>query len=281
MPKFVKPNISFGRPQADEIRDLITPDKRVGKLVPIDEIYPNPNQPRKYFDEAALNELAESIRQHGLINPITVNDDGVILAGERRYRACLRLGIKEVPVVRMNGSFEISLVENLQRQDLHPLEEAQGYQLLVDAGYTHEQIAERIGKDRSVVTHSLRLLDLPPEIQAECVTSHIVSKDQLLQVLSGDTEAQQWTIWQAIRSGKSARALRRERRGRNERAPLTPRMFINRVRAIRQQAGLMQVGTISRKQRENLRTNVSEALSTLQSLLQEIDRAEQRPSSEA
>ncbi len=118
MPKFVDPNIAKIRSAGDEIRDLIAPDKRVGKMVPIDEIYPNPNQPRKHFNENALNELADSIREHGLINPITVDDDGMILAGERRFRACTKLGMREVPVVRMNGSLEISLVENLQRQGM-------------------------------------------------------------------------------------------------------------------------------------------------------------------
>jgi len=267
MPKFVKPGMSAGRGTGQEIRDLITPDKRVGKLVPIDEIYPNPDQPRKHFDEQSLNELAESIRQHGLINPITVNSEGVILAGERRYRACLRLGLREVAVVRMNGSYEISLVENLQREDLHPLEEARGYQLLVDAGYTHEQVAQRIGKDRSVVTHSLRLLDLPPEIQAECVTSHTVSKDQLLQVVSAESEEQRWAIWSAIKGGKSARAVRRERRARTDPKPLTTRMLINRVKALHDHATSVDVSTASRKQREELRSNLSQTIAALQTML--------------
>jgi ParB family chromosome partitioning protein len=271
MPKFVKSDISLGRGKDDQIRDLITPDKRVGKLVPIDEVFPNPNQPRKHFDETSLNELAESIRQHGLINPITVNDQGVILAGERRYRACLKLGLREVPVVRMNGSYEISLVENLQREDLHPLEEARGYQLLVDAGHTHEQIAQRIGKDRSVVSHSLRLLELPPAIQAECVTSHTVTKDQLLQVLSGETDAHRWELWEHIKAGKSARAIRRERRRRGEGRPLTARMFINRVKAIYVNAESVDVSQATPKQRERLKANLSRTIAALQAVLRKLD----------
>jgi|GEM_PF-793574 len=274
MPKFVKPTISLGRGKDDEIRDLITPDKRVGKLVPIDEVFPNPDQPRRHFDEESLGSLAESIRQHGLINPITINDAGVILAGERRYRACLKLGLREIPVVRINGTYEISLVENLQRLDLHPLEEARGYQVLVDAGYTHEQIAQRIGKDRSVVSHSLRLLDLPPEIQAECVTSHNVTKDQLLQILSAENPEAQWRIWKAIREGKSARALRRERReGAQKGRALTPRMFINRVKAIHQNAGAIDLSRASRKEREALQSNLSQAIADLQAMLARLEEA--------
>jgi ParB family chromosome partitioning protein len=271
MPKFVKAGISLGRGTGNQLRDLITPDKRVGKLVPIDEVYPDPNQPRRHFDEASLNELAESIRQHGLINPITVNDDGVILAGERRYRACAKLGMREIPVVRMNGSYEISLVENLQREDLHPLEEARGYQLLVDAGHTHEQIAQRIGKDRSVVSHSLRLLDLPPEIQADCVTSHNVTKDQLLQVLSGDTDEHRWEIWQHIKAGKSARAIRQERRGRSAGRPVTARIFLNRMKAINQNAESLDVSLATAKQRERLRANLLQGIAALQAMLRKLD----------
>ena len=271
MPKFVKLDITKTRSGGDEIRDLIAPDKRVGKMVPVDEIYPNPDQPRKHFNEEALNELAESIRQHGLINPITVDEKGMILAGERRFRACTKLGMREVPVVKVNGSFEISLVENLQRENLHPLEEAWGYQVLVDAGHTHEEIASRIGKDRSVVSHSLRLIDLPAEIQAECVTSHNVTKDQLLQVISVDTIEEQWNIWKAIKDGKSARAIRRTRKGGRTKKTITARMFINRVKSVAATADSIDIGNTSGRERERLRAQLTQTISSLQDVLNELD----------
>jgi len=271
MAKFVNVDMAMGRKKGDDqLRDLIAPDKRVGRLVPIDEIKPNPDQPRRYFDERSLDDLAESIRLHGLINPITVDQDGKIIAGERRYRACVKLGMSEVPVVKMHGSMEISLVENLQRLDLHPLEEAFGYQALVDAGNTHEQIAQRIGKDRSVVSHSLRLLDLPEEIQAECVTSHNITKDQLLQVLTGDTREDRWRIWEAIKQGKSARAIRRERKERKQKKRMSPRMFINRVRIVHQNAADLDVERASARERERLEKHLSETIDVLQSMLNRI-----------
>ncbi|OQB37336.1 MAG: Chromosome-partitioning protein Spo0J [Candidatus Latescibacteria bacterium ADurb.Bin168] len=270
MPKFVTRTISQGRTGDDEIRNLIAPDKRIGKLVPIDEITPNPGQPRRHFDPDSLATLTESIRQHGLINPITVDENGRILAGERRYRACVALGMREVPVIRMSGSLEVSLVENLQRQDLHPLEEARGYQTLADAGYTHEQIAARIGKDRSVVTHSLRLLDLPADIQAECVTSHNVTKDQLLQILGADTPEQQRQIWEDIKAGKSARALKQERSEAKRRGQITPRVFINRVRSFSADAGKIDVARLSDSEKRTLKTHVEHALARLTSLLGEL-----------
>jgi len=270
MPKFVSPNIVKVRSSGDEIRDLIAPDKRVGRMVAIDEVYPNPNQPRKHFNEDALNELAESIRELGLINPITVDENGMILAGERRFRACTKLGMREVPVVRMNGSLEISLVENLQRQDLNPMEEAWGYQLLVDAGNTHELIAQRIGKDRSVVSHSLRLIELPAEIQNECVTSHNVTKDQLLQVVSAPTDEERYAVWNAIKAGKSARAIRRDRKTTPGTKATTPRIFINRIKALGNSAEAMDLTTATDREKERLRSQLSATISSLQEILDEL-----------
>ena len=138
----------------------------------IDELYPSPEQPRRRFDETELAELAESIKVHGVIVPLVVRprDDGergyYLIAGERRWRAAQRAGVTEVPVVVQQVStqiaFERALVENVQRADLGPLEEAAAYQRLVDDfGLTHERVAERIGKDRSTIANAIRLLKLP------------------------------------------------------------------------------------------------------------------------
>lgn len=135
----------------------------------LSEIEPNKNQPRKDFDEAAIDELAASIEKHGLIQPIVVcpTASGVyrIVAGERRWRACRKAGLDTVPVIIKEFSerelSEVALIENLQREDLNPVEEAFGYKSLIDAyALTQEQVSESVGKSRSAVTNALRLLQL-------------------------------------------------------------------------------------------------------------------------
>jgi ParB family chromosome partitioning protein len=142
-------------------------------LLPVEAVERNPKQPRKRFEEQALEELAASIRTHGIVEPILVRRDGGkyrILAGERRWRAAQRAGLKEVPAVVREASereaFELALVENLQREDLNAIEEAEAYEVLLDDhGLTQEAIAERVGKDRSTVANALRLLKLPGEVR--------------------------------------------------------------------------------------------------------------------
>jgi ParB family transcriptional regulator, chromosome partitioning protein len=142
--------------------------------LPVEAIERNPNQPRKRFEEAKLEELAASIREHGIVEPILVRKDGGgryrILAGERRWRAAQRAGLKEVPAVLREASdreaFELALVENLQRADLNAIEEAEAYEVLVEEhGLTQEKIAERVGKERSTVANALRLLKLPSDVR--------------------------------------------------------------------------------------------------------------------
>ena len=142
-------------------------------LVPIGDIRPNPRQPRREFDQAALNELAQSIREHGVIQPVVVRrvEDGFeLIAGERRFMAARQAGLEAVPTtvldVSEQVSLELALIENLQRQDLNVIEEAEGYQELASGfGLTHEQIAGRVGKSRTAVTNALRLLALPDEVR--------------------------------------------------------------------------------------------------------------------
>lgn len=142
--------------------------------LPISRVEPREAQPRVSFDEASLNELAESIREYGLIQPITVRslDNGYyqIVAGERRWRAARLAGLREVPVRVIEAddklTTELALVENLQREDLNPIEEALGYKTLIEVyGLTQEESAQRVGKSRPTVTNALRLLTLAPEVQ--------------------------------------------------------------------------------------------------------------------
>lgn len=140
--------------------------------ISIDKIYTNPNQPRKNFDKESLNELAESIKLHGLIQPIIVNqmDNGyMIIAGERRFRACKICGLKEIDAIVKQYSnklvAEIAIIENLQREDLNPVEVAKGIkQLMEEYGLTQEKVSERLGKSRSAIANSLRILSLYPEV---------------------------------------------------------------------------------------------------------------------
>ncbi len=145
----------------------------VKETLKINSIEPEKGQPRKYFDEKALAELAESIEQHGLLQPIIVRPIGIdgyrIIAGERRWRAAMQAGLKEVPAIVLEASeqmaMEIALVENLQRTDLNAIEEAEGFVRLIDSfGLTQEQAAARVGKSRPVIANAMRLLSLPSDV---------------------------------------------------------------------------------------------------------------------
>lgn len=153
--------------------DNSTEDVKSAVKLNINDIEPNRDQPRKHFDEAALSELADSIALHGVIQPLLVrpiSDGGYqLIAGERRWRASRLAGLSEVPVVirEMTDSeaMELALIENLQREDLNPIEEAEGYKLLMDTySLTQEQAAERVGKSRPAVANAMRLLALPEEV---------------------------------------------------------------------------------------------------------------------
>lgn len=142
--------------------------------LPINEIIPNRDQPRKTFDEAALEELAQSIKHHGVLQPLLVrpipSGGYQLVAGERRWRACRMAGLNKVPVVIKEltdtETMEIAIIENLQREDLNPIEEAEGLQALIDkCGYTQEEVAVSVGKSRPAIANSLRLLRLPQEVR--------------------------------------------------------------------------------------------------------------------
>ena len=150
-------------------------EKNNAEEMRLDKIAANPNQPRKNFDEQALKELAESIKKHGVIMPIVVNDNGdgtyMIIAGERRFRACHLAGRETIPVVIRQYSEreikEISLIENLQREDLNPIEAATAMkQLMTDYKLTQDELAERIGKSRPAIANTLRLLNLTPDVMS-------------------------------------------------------------------------------------------------------------------
>ncbi len=149
----------------------------------INEVKPNSSQPRKEFDEEAIGELANSIKEKGILQPLvvrTVENGYEIIAGERRWRAAQRAGVTRVPVIIKEASdrevMELALIENLQREDLNPIEEAVAYQQLIDEfELTHEDVSRQIGKERSTITNQLRLLRLPDEAKAALIAGDITA----------------------------------------------------------------------------------------------------------
>lgn len=167
------------------------------KIVQIKDIQKNPYQPRKEFSEEKIQELAQSIKENGLIQPIIVRKSPVlgyeILAGERRYRASIAAGLSEVPVIVKQLSDQDmmlhSIIENLQRENLNPIEEAKAYQSLIDKGFTHTEIAEKMGKSRPYITNLVRLLGLPKHILTEVESGRLSQAHaRLLIQLSSDKQ---------------------------------------------------------------------------------------------
>lgn len=174
-----------------------TEDMVATNTLPISEITPNKDQPRKTFDEAALDELAESIKQHGVLQPLLVrplpNGGYQLVAGERRWRASRRAGLREVPVVVKEltdtETMEIAIIENLQREDLNPIEEAEGLQALIDkCGFTQEEVASSVGKSRPAIANSLRLLRLPEKAR-ELTRDGKISAGHARALISLDNDA--------------------------------------------------------------------------------------------
>ena len=183
--------------------------------VSLNDIEPNREQPRKDFDEEALSELAESIAEHGLIQPIVVkpetNGRYSIIAGERRWRACRIAGLYEVPVVIKDADpqelMELALIENLQREDLNAVEEALGYSSLIDSfALTQEQVAKRVGKSRAAVTNALRLLNLTDE-ELQALRMGAIAAGHARALLSVEDEAVRRQMLELATNGASVREL--------------------------------------------------------------------------
>lgn len=185
--------------------DIRTEDNSQGIYVKITKVEPNREQPRKNFDEDALQELADSIKQYGIVAPLIVQDRNTyyeIIAGERRWRAAKLAGLKEVPVIVRNYTeqeiVEISLIENIQREDLNPIEEAQAYKrLLTEFNLKQDEVAERVSKSRTAVTNSMRLLKLCDEVQ-QMIIDDMISTGHARALISIEDQEQQYTIAQKV-----------------------------------------------------------------------------------
>jgi ParB family chromosome partitioning protein len=207
--------------------------------IDIERVRPNPRQPREHFDGEALDRMATSLKERGMLQPLVVRragDDFELIAGERRWRAAQRAGWHRVPVVVREASpdeaLELALIENLQREDLNPVEEARAYELLAkDAGLTQEEIAERVGRERSTVTNYLRLLRLPDRVQQLLVEGDL-TMGHARALLGLDDEAAQkrlaeaaakgaWSVRQTEARVRAERSGRAAKGGREERDPDT------------------------------------------------------------
>lgn len=204
-----KKTLTYGKnpfqSDVDESEVVVVSDNdRILKVSP-DKISINPQQPRTHFNDIALNDLAESIKQHGIISPLIVTKKGndfELIAGERRLRASKLLGLKEVPVIvraeQEQKKLEIALIENLQREDLNPLETARAYKRLIDEfNITQEEAAKKVGKARSSVANALRLLALPLEVQ-EALASGKLSEAHAKYLLGIEGEAKQINLLRKI-----------------------------------------------------------------------------------
>lgn len=217
--------------------------------VKINDVEPNKEQPRKDFDEKSLGELAESISLHGLIQPIVVkpNPGGryTIIAGERRWRACRLAGLDTVPVVIKEATeeeiMELALIENLQREDLNAIEEANGYKALIDSyGLTQENVAARVGKSRSAVTNALRLLSLKEE-EAEALKKSLISSGHARALLSIEDPEIRKTALRLALEGKTVRdieSLSRSAKRRPKEAKPTKSTYFKEVElALKEELG--------------------------------------------
>lgn len=189
----------------------------IGRLVPIDQIDPNPNQPRQVMGD--LSELIASIAEKGVIEPLVVRRRGdrfQIIAGERRYQAAVQAGVRDLPVVVREVDdaevIELALIENLQRKDLTPFEEAEAlHGLAARCGYTHEDLARRLGKSRTAVTESLALNAMPEEVRNLCRLANIASKSVLLQIVRQETPEKMIALVERVASqGGATRQQLRE-----------------------------------------------------------------------
>lgn len=217
----------------------------VGKMAPLSAIEPNPNQPRQSMGD--LDDLVASIRDKGVLEPLLVRrpddrEDGAatfrIVSGERRYRAAQEAGLFEVPVIEMEitdeEALEIALIENLQRKDLTPFEEAEGYRALADQHrYTHEEIARAVGKSRTVITEALALLQMPPRVRDTVQALGIQSKSLLLEVLKVDDEKEMMELLEQVANqGLNRDDLRRQmRKGRKKSSSLRRKPYVFKFRS--------------------------------------------------
>ena len=240
----------------------------IGRMIPIDQLEPNPNQPRQVMGD--LSELMASIAEKGIIEPVVVRQRGPrfqIVAGERRYQAAVQVGLREIPVVIRevddNEIIEIALIENIQRKDLTAFEESEALQSLGDrCGYTHEDMARRLGKSRTSITESLALNNMPDEVKNLCRLADIHSKSLLLQIVRvGDSQKMIALIEKISRGGGATREAVRQETAKPKAG--RPKAYVFSYRAPTKAFKLQLRFTKSRVDRE-------EVIAALQDIIKEL-----------
>jgi ParB family chromosome partitioning protein len=242
----------------------------VGRMVPIDLIDPNPHQPRQVMGD--LSELMASIAEKGIIEPLVVRQRGTryqIVAGERRYQAAVQVGVRDVPVVirELDDTevIEIALVENLQRKDLTPFEEAEALQALAErCGYTHEDLARRLGKSRTAVTESLSLMNMPEEVRNLCRLADISSKSLLVQVVRQTSPEKMIALVEKIARDGSTRQQVREATSKPK--PGRPKAYVFAYRPPTRAFNL-------RLKFSKARVDRDEIIATLEAIIEELRSA--------
>lgn len=201
-------------PERDKLRTIMPKAFPGARFIPIIDIHPDPNQPRKYINHDKLEELAASIKTRGVIQPLIIRPDGyskyTIVAGERRFRAATIAALAEIPCIITNFTDQEALIcqiiENVQREDLTPIEEANCFKKLTEGRLTQSEIASLVGKSQPYISQSLKILELPKDILKEAQDLDI-SKEHLLQLIkSKDLEV----LWQEVKDGKTATAIKKE-----------------------------------------------------------------------
>ena len=206
-------------------------------VVPVSDVHPNPDQPRKHFDEEKIGELAASIKLHGLLQPIVVRRTEAgfeLIAGERRYRAAQRAGVERLPALvrEVDDALELALIENLQREDLSPLEESEGLAALIARhGYSHREVADLLGKSRPYVSNILALTRLPEVVKADLQREGAaISRELLMGVARQEDPEAALALWRRLQLGVlSVRRFREEKAGRRpERAAVAEVLSVAR-----------------------------------------------------
>jgi ParB family chromosome partitioning protein len=245
----------------------------VGRMIPLEDIEANPHQPRQTMGD--LSELIASIREKGILEPILVRPRGArfqIIAGERRFRAATEAGLAEVPCIVRETSdaetMELALIENLQRKDLSAFEEADGLKTLAENfGYTHEQMAERIGKSRTSITEILALAEMPEEIRDRCRQADIQAKSLLLQIVrQGDSQKMSALLDGLQKEGASRETARRlSKNGKAKKAKGRPKNYVFRYQPKEKTFNLSLQFSKSQVPRD-------EVVRALQSIIEELMR---------
>jgi ParB family chromosome partitioning protein len=242
----------------------------IGQLVSIEQIDPNPNQPRQVMGD--LSELIASIAEKGILEPLVVRQRGErfqIVAGERRYQAAVQVGLRELPVVVRDVDdtemLELALIENLQRKDLTPFEEAEGMHGLAErCGYTHEDLARRLGKSRTSVTEALALLAMPEDIRTLCRLADITSKSLLLQVVRQETPQKMTALIEKM-AGQGGATRQQLRDAVAKTRPGRPRHFVFAYKPPTKAFNLKLSFTKARASREDV-------IEALEAILRELRR---------